>query len=174
MFEKVVGAHFVKPAAGILVLNGNIGKLSSFQTRAFLQHCSRLWKSVIYIPGPYELRESFLSESKSNVHYLNNSSVLLNGYRYIGTPYITKGDRDWFHKEHITHSNDPIVSLTYEQPCMNIINELNIKTWIYGSSIGGSIRSSNGATIANNGRGSICGLNDFDGAKGWRRDAFIG
>lgn len=172
-FEKVTGAHFVKPVAPILVLNGNIGMLSSYQTAAFLKHCRQLWQSVIYVPGSYELDEPFPSFSKSNIHFLNNSSVLLNDVRFIGTPYVSEEDKQWFQNEYKKHQDDSILALSFKQPSLSFIEGLNIAAWISGSTIGGSKTSYNGITVAYNGRGSLCGPNDFQGIKGWRRDALI-
>lgn len=173
-FEKVVGAHFVKPVAPILVLNGNIGRLSSYQTQAFINHCGRLWQKVIYVPGVYELSEPCRTFSRSNIHFLNNSRVLINGVCFIGTPYISKEDIMWFHDQYISRLPDKkIVALSHGKPALSYVKGLNLDAWISGSTIGGSNRCFNGISVAYNGRGSICGPNDFQGTKGWRRDAAI-
>jgi hypothetical protein len=83
-FEKSIGAHFVKPVAPILVLNGNIGQACNIQTFNFIRHCSRNWSTVLYIPGKYELESMYNEEqiyymkmkfkSFENVHVLHNEA----------------------------------------------------------------------------------------------------
>jgi len=178
-FEKVVGAHFVKPAAKVLVLNGNIGKLTSFQTQAFIQHCSRLWHTVLYVPGSYELGQLGrpVSFGLPNVHFLHNSSVFLHGYQFIGSPYISEEDRKWVQQEYNEYRHVPektIVLSHMPEMSFSLLDRLNLCAWISGSTIGGThVCLGNGTQIAYNARGSICGINDFSGDCGWRRDATL-
>ena len=192
-FEKVVGAHLVKPCAPILVLTGNIGKLTSFQTHAFLGHCSRLWDSVLYVPGHYELSSPIIPINKANIHYLHNKSITINNIKFMGSPYLTKEDKEWVITEFSqTPVLQSVVALTYSIPnnCMIhsedakkttimtnfILGDLYpcVNAWISGYKRGAKTAIyENGVLAAYNARGHIGSDNDFQGKHGWMRDAFL-
>ena len=191
-FEKVAGAHFVKPVAPILVLNGNIGKLTSFQTHAFLRHCSGLWDAIVYVPGAYEQTSRLIDIDIPNVYFLNRRTVKLKGVYFSGCAYTSLEDHMWirdeFYKLNISGGhNKKIVAATYGIPCVSMAHsrDLPIKlthvdefypcfnAWISGYTRGAKTHVYNNGVIgAYNARGPIDGLNDFDGSCGWRRDAF--
>jgi len=174
-FEKVAGAHFVKPTAPVLVLAGTIGKSSSFQTQAFLGHCSRLWRDVIYIPAVYDDVHK-TSNVISNVHVLDNRVLEIGDVVFVGSQYRTTKDVCFVDSvlEDSRYSDKRLVAVTsgsvidgrWPLPPYNL--------WICGHKPGGRVlETRNGVLVAYNSRGSICGPNDFDGRHGWRRDAVI-
>jgi len=94
-FEKCSAAHFIKPVAPILVLNGNIGAPQNYQTEAFIGHCAKYWDTVFYVPGPWELKNNAVHNMKgmnalaskyNNVHIMANNTIHLSEYNttFIG------------------------------------------------------------------------------------------
>lgn len=191
MFEKVVGAHLVRPVAPTLVLNGNIGKLTSFQTHAFLRHCSRIWKDVIYIPGPYELGSKIEQIDIPNVHFLNNRTVKLYDMYFMGSSYTSLSDNKWILSEfsELREKDDKIVATTFGIPSCTMLHSKDlvkgedvlvgdlypcVNAWICGYTRGAkNVVFDNNVLAVYNARGPLCGKNDFDGSRGWVRDAFI-
>jgi hypothetical protein len=190
-FEKVVSAYLVKPVAPILVLSGNIGKHKSSQTYAFLQHCSRNWDSIIYVPGEYELADGTTPVFNfTNLYYLNKDTAYLNGMYFTGTPYLYFNERSWLINEvaglDAIKPNAIKVVVTFGVPCLSLLggsyigsatdNEIQpcVDAWISGFSRGAKSRLyDNGVVAAFNARGPLDGPNDFDGKLGWTRDAYI-
>jgi hypothetical protein len=190
-FEKVVSAYLVKPVAPILVLSGNIGKHRSLQTGAFLQHCSRNWDSVVYVPGEYELSDGSLPFfNYPNLYYLNRDTSYINGVYFTGTPYLCFNERNWLINEiSCLDSIKPDalkVVVTHGIPCLSLLggpyydsdayNKLEpcVDAWISGFSRGAKTHLYDNGVIATfNARGPLDGLNDFDGKLGWSREAFI-
>ena len=189
-FEKVVSAYLVKPCAPILVLSGNIGKNRSVQTDAFLQHCSRNWDSVVYVPGEYELSDSSVPVfNYPNLYYLNRDSAYINGLYFTGTPYLCFNESDWLINEiaclEAIKPDAKKVVVTNGIPCLSLLghyyygsnyNRLDpyVDAWISGYSRGSKTRLyDNGVIATYNARGPLDGPNDFDGKLGWRRDARI-
>lgn len=177
-YEKIAGAHLVKPAAPILVLSGGIGRGSSFQTVAFLAHCSRLWDHVIYVPGRYDLegRTDFPLKTESNVSVLMNSHIDLRSYglRIMGTPHITDFDRDYLVRSFLLSKESPmkLVAVTSRLPANPCLLPFN--AWIGASRPGArTTLYNNGVLVAYNSRGHMAGPNDFTGEAGWRRDAVL-
>jgi hypothetical protein len=195
-YEKVIGAHFLKPVAPILLLNGNIGRLSSYKTHDFLRHCSRLWDSVIYVPGPYELAEYPLPcINLSNVHLLNNKTIHINNMNFLVSPYASLNDRNWLLSEFIhslrTRKGDKIIAVTHGIPSFKMLHSRdiddyvynesledyilpNVDAWVSGYSYGSkSMISRNGVYACYNTRGHIAYKNDFSGYEGWSREAYL-
>ena len=193
-FEKTVGVHFVKPVANILVLNGNIGRPDKKQTYDFLNHCSRIWRHILYIPGPEELQKEpyknieYMKQIFSpmkNVHILNNDSRKIGNTLFLGTSY----DKYWLEKEYNKQKglNDKIVALTYDIPDTNMVHPVdsNSKQYIdipipkVDAWICGYIRGAHTFTYKNdmvavyNARGKIDGKNDFSQKLGWSRSLTI-
>jgi len=94
-FEKCAAAHFIKPVAPILVLNGNIGAPQNYQTNAFIDHCAKYWDVVLYVPGPLELKNNAehnmkamnaLADKYKNVHLMADKTIHLSQYNttFIG------------------------------------------------------------------------------------------
>lgn len=85
----------------ILILAGDIGWASEKNYWSFLRDCTDIYKHVICVPGNHEYydenynveqtNEIISQKSKEifdacgNFHYLNNSTVTLDGVKYIGT-----------------------------------------------------------------------------------------
>jgi len=182
-FEKVVGAHFVKPAASVLVLAGQIGKTSSFQTQAFLNHCSRLWNHVVYVPSVYDggvggtvASVASATSVAANVHILDNQVTELGDVAFVGSQYRTERDVSFVDNvfDHYKYSNKRLVAIT----SLSVVDEWRLlppyNLWLCGHSPGGRVlETRNGVLVAYNSRGSISDQNDFDGSRGWRRDAVI-
>jgi len=191
-FEKNAAAHFVKPAAPILVLNGNIGKPTSIQTFNFLNHCSKIWHAVLYIPGTYELAEEAapaLMKSKfqslSNVHVLNNNTLTLPKYgtTFLGSP----DDKKWLTEKfiEIRNQNNKIVALTSQIPDINMVHPKDMKgetkpkflypqlnAWICGYPRGAHAYTyANNLTVMYNALGPIDGVNDYGQGYGFNRAA---
>jgi hypothetical protein len=193
-FEKTVGVHFVKPVANILVLNGNIGSPYKRQTYDFLNYCSRIWRDIIYIPGPEELQKEpnknieymkrIFSPFK-NVHILNNDSVNLNNILFFGTAYDTYWLENEFHKHKELHRKK--VALTYVIPDNNMVHPIdsnrkqytnkqlpNFDAWICGYIRGAhTFKYNNNMIAAYNARGAIDGKNDFSQKLGWSLSSTI-
>jgi hypothetical protein len=193
-FEKVIPFHLVKPAAPTLVLSGNIGKPSSKQTSDFLRHCSRNWDSVIYVPGSLELIEPLskfnqLNSGLSNVFLLSCNRVKINGVVYIGSPLISMDDYVWLTREYgLLRGEQNIVAVTFGIPHINVLHYADTKmllankttlypafnAWVCGYTRGANqYMFDNGVLVVYNARGRLGGNNDFDGSKGWLRDAVI-
>jgi len=192
-FEKVIPFHLVKPVAPTLVLSGNIGRPSSKQTGDFLRHCSRSWDSVIYVPGPLELTESVsnfnkLNSGLSNVFLLSSGIAKINDVIYVGSPFLNSDDYSWIKREYGLLIGEPnIVAVTFGIPHTNLVHDNDNKSsvdkaslypafnaWISGYTRGAkSYLFDNGVLSVYNARGKPGYDNDFDGTKGWSRDAFI-
>lgn len=190
-FEKVVSAYLVKPVSPILVLSGNIGKHKSLQTYAFLQHCSRNWDTIVYVPGEYELSDKTLPVfNYPNLYYLNRDTAYINGMYFTGTPYLSLKEREWLIDEiSCLETIKPTaikVVVTHGIPCLSLLGgsyydpdldnslEPRVDAWISGFSRGAKTHLyDNGVIAAFNARGPLDGPNDFDGKLGWRRDARI-
>jgi len=201
-FEKTVGAHFVKPAAAVLVLNGNIGKAKNVQTYDFLNHCSRIWKDVLYVPGEYEFGTDSdyfgkidsmkkVYKSLSNVHVLHNSSIYI---PYIDTLFLgTFNDKDWIRSKFIEKNElftkqTKFVALTHYLPDISMIHpndkkyniSINydiyppVNAWLCGYNRGAHTHTyRNGVICTYNARGPIDGKNDFSQKFGWSRSAYL-
>jgi len=105
-FEKCAAAHFIKPAAPILVLNGNIGGPQNYQTKAFIEHCSKYWDTIFYVPGPLELKNNSahnmeamnaLAGKYRNVHVMADNTIHLSEYNttFIGNILHTETNSDF-------------------------------------------------------------------------------
>ena len=80
----------------ILVLAGDIGNIheGSLQLQLLIAAASARWKHVLYVPGNHEYyggdRKSVdealqrIADEHKNVHLLNNSSITIDGQRYVG------------------------------------------------------------------------------------------
>jgi hypothetical protein len=197
-FEKTVGAHFVKPVSSVLVLNGNIGKPQNQQTYDFLNHCSRVWTDVLYVPGEYELAGDCKQldimkktyKSLENVHVLHNSSYYI---KSIDTLFLGGAEKDWLRRKFVEKTTvHPIatkfVALTSYIPDASMVHPIdkkyNINTnydmyppvnaWLCGYSRGAfSHTYKNGVVCAYNARGPIDGKNDFNEKFGWSRSAYL-
>jgi len=180
-FPKVVGAHFVRPAAPTLVLAGRIGRLGSYQTQAFLAHCSRQWQNIIYVPDEYDLGPGSHDlgpgshDLPSNVHLLNNRQINIGAVGFIGSPYNSTRDR-LFMINILASCADPsmhLVAVT-SSSLVHANSILPYNMWICGHNLGGrSLVSPNRVPFVYNARGPIDDENDFEGLYGWRRDAVI-
>lgn len=76
----------------ILCLLGDIGYPSSKLYKDFIGHCSKTFKMVLVILGNHELYKSSMSDVKyklkylpNNVHLLDNSYIIINGIKFIGS-----------------------------------------------------------------------------------------
>jgi hypothetical protein len=189
-FETSAGAHFVKPVAPILVLNGGIGR--GYQLRQFIQHCARNWDHVLYVPGDYELMHHghrIGAEHELDVMLADfpNAQLMTNYCAYIrsantyflGTPYLNLFDKWWLRDEmrKLVDVESNVVIISSGTP---LIKRPSLETtpladaWLFGGKTGGaSISGPNGTIYAYNARGHIARENDFSGAAGWRRDAYI-
>jgi hypothetical protein len=193
-FEKVIPFHLVKPSAPTLVLSGNIGRPSSKQTGDFLRHCSRCWDSVIYVPGPLELTEPLskfnqLNNGLSNVFLLSSNRVKINDVVYIGSPLMSLEDYTWVKREYgLLNGEQNIVAVTFGIPHTNVIHYADTKisspnkanlypafnAWVCGYTRGANrYLFDNGVLAVYNARGCLGKENDFDGSKGWHREAII-
>lgn len=85
----------IRPKAPILILDGDIGKLSEDKFKEFIKYCSDNWVHVLYVLGNHEYYSSHSYEvmnsryreffaSFPNVHLLDNSSIEINGYIFYG------------------------------------------------------------------------------------------
>ena len=200
-FEKTVGAHFVKPAASVLVLNGNIGKPQNIQTYHFIRHCSQIWKDILYVPGTYEIdgddyrnkTDSMKQVYKSlpNVHVLYNSTKYIS---YIDTLFLgTINDKEWLRnkfteKNEIHKKHTKFVALTHFTPDISMIHPVDkkynisinydiyppVNAWLCGYNRGAHTHTyRNGVICAYNARGPIDGKNDFSERLGWSRSAYL-
>jgi len=189
-FETSAGAHYVKPVAPILVLNGNIGR--GYQLRQFIQHCARNWDHVLYVPGDYELmhnghRIAAEHELDTMLGDFPNAQLMANYCAHIpsaktyflGTPYLNIIDKWWLRDEmdKLVDVEDNIVIVSHGMP---LIKRPNLETtplanaWLFGGKVGGAcIVGPTGSVCAYNARGHIARHNDFSGEAGWRRDAYI-
>jgi hypothetical protein len=189
-FETSAGAHYVKPVAPILVLNGNIGR--GYQLRQFIQHCARNWDHVLYVPGDYELMNHghrIAAEHELDVMLADfpNTNLMTNYCYYIrsadtyfvGTPYLNMLDKLWLRDEmdKLVDVESNVVIVSSYAP---LIKRPTLETmpladaWLFGGKAGGTrIVGRNGSVCAYNARGHIARENDFNGAAGWRRDAYI-
>jgi len=189
-FETSAGAHYVKPVAPILVLNGNIGR--GYQLRQFIQHCARNWDHVLYVPGDYELthhghRIAAEHELDNMVADFPNTQLMTNycahipsaNTYFVGTPYLNIFDKWWLRDEmdKLVDVEENVVIISSGSP---IIKRPNLETtpvadaWLFGGAVGGGhIMGACGSVCAYNARGHIARENDFNGERGWRRDAYI-
>ena len=193
-FEKVIPFHLVKPVAPVLVLSGNIGRPSSKQTSDFLRSCSRAWDYVIYVPGPLELTEPIsnfnqLNNGLPNVRLLTSNSVKLNGVVYIGSPLLSTVDWDCLRRNYGEQKGEEnVVAVTYGIPNINLVHPADtqyfpiqtatlypaVNLWISGYTRGANrYLFDNGVLAVYNARGPLGRNNDFDGAKGWSREACV-
>lgn len=81
----------------ILVLAGDIGNVheGSLQLQLYIAAAAAKWKHVLYVPGNHEYyganRKSVdkalkrITDEHENVHLLNNSTVTIDGQRYVGS-----------------------------------------------------------------------------------------
>lgn len=197
-FEKTVGAHFLKPVASVLVLNGNIGKPQSVQTYDFLQHCSRIWTDILYIPGDYELSSGveqidFMKKkykSMENVHVLYNSSRYIHS---IDTLFLGSFKTKWLFREFNEKNAVYPVSTKFVALTSSILNTCmvhpndkkyaetdnydvypKVNAWICGYTRGAHVHTfANGVVCGYNARGPIDGKNDFNETFGWSRSAYL-
>lgn len=96
----------IKPIADILVLAGDIGKISGNNYKNFIYYCSSNWKHVILILGNHEfyhkkktifqLKKEYQAfiNTLHNIYLLDNSSIVIDNIRFIGsilwsTPNVT-------------------------------------------------------------------------------------
>ena len=200
-FEKTIGAHFIRPVAPILVLNGNIGKYSSSQTMDFLRHCNRIWKEILYVPGEYEVGtqdyESKVATMKKIYKSLENVHVLHNSTKYIpsiDTLFMgTIDNKEWVRSEFVEKNQaypltTKFVALTNYVPDTHMIHPIDkkhdinvnydiypsVNAWICGYSRGAKSHTyANGVLCAYNSRGPIDGKNDFSQTLGWSRSACL-
>jgi hypothetical protein len=201
-YEKVIGAHFVRPVAPILVLNGNIGKVDSEQMFHFLQHCSRLYSEVMYVPGSYEIGngdlDKIIEKMKKNLYVLNNVHVLNNSIAYLEKYNITflgtMNDKAWLRDQFTTEklfSNEKsrIVAVTHNIPNYKMVHPVDkynshnsknytvypkLDAWICGYLRGSySHTYQNGVRCMYNARGAIDGKNDFNRILGWSRSKYV-
>lgn len=200
-FEKTVGAHFVKPVASVLVLNGNIGKPQNIQTYDFMRHCSRIWKDVLYVPGEYEIDGGDYGDktnsmkqvykSLGNVHILHNSTKYISS---IDTLFFgTINDKEWLRRKFV-EKNDmykkhtKFVALTHYIPDISMTHPIDkkynininydvyppVNAWLSGYSRGAYTHIyKNGVICTYNARGPIDGKNDFSQKHGWCRSAYL-
>jgi hypothetical protein len=197
-FEKIVGAHFLKPVASVLVLNGNIGKPQSAQTYDFLQHCSRIWTDIIYIPGDYELNsgDKQIDLMKKQYKPIQNVHVLYNSSHYISsidTLFLGSFKTKWLFREFNEKNKVYPVSTKFVGLNSSILNSCmvhpndrkyeqtdnydiypKVNAWICGYSRGAHIHTfANGVVCAYNALGPIDGNNDFSKKLGWSRSAYL-
>ena len=209
-FEKCAAAHFLKPVAPILVLNGNIGAPQNYQTNAFIGHCAKYWDTVFYVPGPWELKNNeelnikemnVLASKYNNVHVMGNNSVFLSEYNtfFIGNTLRTDTKTEFVKDVNSINNNlntyattdSKLVVLSHGLPYKTLVLPIDIETetinnlqtprintymnaWICGYSRGAAeYVSDNGTIYTYNARGHIAKANDFTGAHGWKRDAYI-
>jgi len=188
-FENSAGFHYAIPVAPVLVLNGGIGTYESKQLRYFLQHCSRNWDHVLYVPGPYEFGASRIASEQGLDHVISdfmNVHLMANNSRYIkrintyflGTPYCTSGDLAWlgraFDKVRTTDAHIVVASSAWPKiaRCGDVYPVADV--WLHGGVAGGrKIQYMNGVLGAYNARGHIGRVNDFSGRNGWSPMATI-
>lgn len=87
----------IKPCADILILAGDIGKVSGKNYKNFIEYCSSKWKHVLLILGNhefyhkkktiFELKEEYheFINTFHNIHLLDNSSIVIDNIRFIGS-----------------------------------------------------------------------------------------
>ena len=198
-YEKVIPSFYVRPAAPILALNGNIGRTGSIQTWAFLSHCSRNWDQTLYVPGALEVGDDNLTHLKEicdsfrNVKLLNRDTYTCKKHDtiFVGATLQTGYgntllDRYWFLNEFETwkSSSSKLVALTHGVPhqamlMSNTLSDLDIgelypvfNAWLSAGIGGKTIRFRNNVVGSVNGRGTLLGM--MRGLpKGWSKSATV-
>jgi 3',5'-cyclic AMP phosphodiesterase CpdA len=97
--------QYIEANADILILAGDIGYPGSSLYKEFIDLMAKRFKHVILITGNHEYYvtcarkwdvdtvDKYLKElvkEWSNVHYLNNESIMIEGYKFLGTTLWTK------------------------------------------------------------------------------------
>lgn len=90
----------IKKEAEILILAGNIGKLSHKPFRNFLEYISKTWEYVIYVLGNHEFYHSkksihtlkeeyniYINYNFKNIFLLDNDYIFLNNYLIFGSTF---------------------------------------------------------------------------------------
>ena len=123
-FPRIEFETLLKPVAPILVLAGDIGPAGAQNTRDFLCWCAERWRHVIWVFGNHEYyimyaqkRWKFLTPEKlltmqereekalvwlaalPNVHFLQGTSIELEGIRFFGATLWTRVSEE-LHAEH--------------------------------------------------------------------------
>jgi len=91
----------LKQIADILILAGDIGKVTMKNFQDFIKYCSEKWKTVIYVLGNHEFygnhsMDTILEKFKiffsqfSNVYLLNNSFIVIDNITFYGFTGWTK------------------------------------------------------------------------------------
>ena len=87
----------IKPQANILLLLGDIGRISDKNYKNFMSHCSKNWKCVLVVLGNHEYHHGkksintlFLEYQEyfhtfKNIHLLDNSSIVVDNIKFIGS-----------------------------------------------------------------------------------------
>jgi predicted phosphodiesterase len=95
VIEKLYGVEF-------LILAGDIGSFKSHLP--FIKDCAKKYK-VLYVLGNHEfyghtlkeVRDFWASVELENFYFLDNSSVVIDGFEFIGSTLWTSFDNDNFH-----------------------------------------------------------------------------
>jgi len=97
--EHVNNIPKIKPLCEIIILGGDIGNISISTYEKFIEYCSKNWTYVLVILGNHEfynldyddalLEYTKLFEKYENIILLNNSSIIINDYMFIGSIFWT-------------------------------------------------------------------------------------
>lgn len=95
--DNIMKTHiqFIKPLTPILILAGDIGKLSEPKFFEFIKYCSENWQHVLYVMGNHEYYSSHSMDVINrkirelfaifpNIHLLDNESIEIDGYTFYG------------------------------------------------------------------------------------------
>ena len=108
-FEPIHYKNYITPNAQILVLVGDIGSLYRYsQLEKFLIDVSKEFEVILFVPGNHEyqvhkkikkiafpiLKKKFdlLKKKIKNIYILDNESIIINNYCFIGSTLWSKTD----------------------------------------------------------------------------------
>jgi predicted phosphodiesterase len=103
----------IKPFADNLILAGDIGQPLDPYFELFIKHVASNWKNVIYITGNHEYYDSYgimtikkvndtienMFSKYPNVHFLNNSKIIIDGITIIGSTLWSSPISDTYLKD---------------------------------------------------------------------------
>lgn len=133
--------HTFKPVADYLILAGDIGNPTDDNYDILLKFVSENWKHIFYVTGNHEYYDSTgimnkqkldglietLIDNYSNIYWLNNSSIIINNVKFIGStlwssPLNVNGLNDFY--KNIYDEDVPVTLETFCQWNQNCIQYL--------------------------------------------------
>jgi predicted phosphohydrolase len=95
----------ITPYCDIIILVGDISLINTLFID-FIKYCSKNWKYVIFVKGNHEcyyhsietidkiIIDTFKNNNLMNVHFLNNQSLIIDNYEFIGSVFWSNSDKN--------------------------------------------------------------------------------